>query len=449
MRVLIIGGSDAGISAALRANEIEPAVEITVLMADAFPNYSICGLPFYLSGETPEWKQLAHRTEFAGIEILTECKAQDIDIHLHAVRALDRSGQERLLKYDRLIVATGARALSPQISGLELQGVFPVRTMEDSFRIHDYLEKNSVSSAVVIGSGYIGLEMTDALVHRGLSVTLVGSSEAVLPTVDSVLGKLIEQELIEKNVKVFSGVTATSIEKKGSSNLSVNGDRNLSANGDVVIVGGGVSPDSLLASTSGLETGPTGAIRVNQRMETSVAGVYAAGDCAETWHRVLREFTYLPLDTTSHKQGRIAGENAVGGDREFAGSVGTQVVKVFDLAIARTGLRDSEAVHAGFASKTVGSTQWDHKRYYPGARELNFRVTGDQRSRRLLGAQLLGHWQASVAKRIDVFAAALFHGMLVEDLSDLDLSYTPPLGSPWDAVQLSAQAWSRAVARRR
>jgi NADPH-dependent 2,4-dienoyl-CoA reductase/sulfur reductase-like enzyme len=176
-------------------------------------------------------------------------------------------------------------------------------------------------------------------------------------------------------------------------------------------------------------------------METNVPDIYAAGDCVETWHRLLNAPTYLPLGTTAHKQGRIAGENAVGGHREFAGTLGTQVVKVFDVAIARTGLRDAEARHAGFDPLTVESTHLDHKGYYPDAHEIRIRLTGDRSTGRLLGAQMIGHFQAEVAKRIDIFAAAIFHGMCVDDLNMLDLSYTPPVSSPWDPVQMSAQAW--------
>jgi NADPH-dependent 2,4-dienoyl-CoA reductase/sulfur reductase-like enzyme len=199
---------------------------------------------------------------------------------------------------------------------------------------------------------------------------------------------------------------------------------------------------------AGIQTGVREAIRVNRRMETSAPDIYAAGDCVETWHRVTNQNTYLPLGTTAHKQGRIAGENAAGGRREFAGSLGTQVVKVFDLAIARTGLREKETLEAGFHPFSATSKAWDHKAYYPGAREILIRVTGDRQRGRLLGAQMLGHWQSEIAKRIDIFATALFHEMKVEEIADLDLSYTPPLSSPWDPVQISAQAWVRASENR-
>jgi NADPH-dependent 2,4-dienoyl-CoA reductase/sulfur reductase-like enzyme len=178
-------------------------------------------------------------------------------------------------------------------------------------------------------------------------------------------------------------------------------------------------------------------------METNLPDVFAAGDCVETHHRILPESTYLPLGTTAHKQGRVAGENAVGGGRAFEGSLGTQVVKVFDLAAARTGLRDAEATSAGFDSLTVGSVASDHKMYYPGAHELTMRITGDRKTGCLLGAQIVGHKNGHVAKRIDTAAVALFSKMSVEGLSDQDLSYTPPFGSPWDAIQVAAQDWSR------
>jgi NADPH-dependent 2,4-dienoyl-CoA reductase/sulfur reductase-like enzyme len=212
---------------------------------------------------------------------------------------------------------------------------------------------------------------------------------------------------------------------------------------DLVLLVVGVRPDADLATAAGVETGVRGALRVDRRMRTNLPDILAAGDFVETHHRLLDQPAYLPLGTTAHKQGRVAGETAVGGERAFAGSLGTQVVKVFELAVARTGLRDHEAREAGFDAVTVGSVQVDHKAYYPGAHQLHLRLTGDRQTGRLLGAQLVGHQDAEVAKRIDIPAGALFHAMTVDGLSDLDLSYTPPFGSPWDAIQLAAHDWAR------
>jgi NADPH-dependent 2,4-dienoyl-CoA reductase/sulfur reductase-like enzyme len=227
----------------------------------------------------------------------------------------------------------------------------------------------------------------------------------------------------------------------------VAGEPDFTATADLVLVVVGVRPDTDLAVAAGVQTGVRGALRVDRHMCTNLPDVLAAGDCVETWHRLLDRPAYLPLGTTAHKQGRVAGDTAVGGDREFAGSLGAQVVKVFELAVARTGLRDADAREAGFDAVTVGSVHFDHKAYYPGAHQLHLRITGDRTSGRLLGAQLVGDHRAEVAKRIDIPAGALFHAMTVDGLSDLDLSYTPPFGSPWDAIQLAAQAWTSQAGR--
>jgi NADPH-dependent 2,4-dienoyl-CoA reductase/sulfur reductase-like enzyme len=243
-------------------------------------------------------------------------------------------------------------------------------------------------------------------------------------------------------IEVVTGVTINRIEQKGERLLVVD-SKSFERATDLVIVAVGVNPATQLAQITGITLGIRRAIQVNRRMKTNFPDIYAAGDCAETYHRILGQNTYLPLGTTAHKQGRIAGENAIGGNREFQGSLGTQVVKIFEVAAARTGLRDDDAITAGFEPMTIETEVWDHKVYYPGAHSLRIRVTGDRSTGQLLGAQIAGHYQGEVAKRIDIFATALFHGMTVDDVSDLDLSYTPPLGSPWDAVQMATQGWTK------
>jgi NADPH-dependent 2,4-dienoyl-CoA reductase/sulfur reductase-like enzyme len=342
------------------------------------------------------------------------------------------------------VIATGARPRTTGIEGIQLPGVYPLHTMEDSFRVREKLDAGGLERAVIVGAGYIGLEMADAFVHRGLRVTLVSRSPTVMPSIDASLGEVVRRELEQHGVEVATGVEVAEIAGHEGA-LEVRGGSGFHRRADLVLVGGGVEPNSDLARAAGVATGVRGAIRVDRRMRTNIPGVLAAGDCVETWHRVLQKPTYLPLGTTAHKQGRVAGETAVGGDREFQGSVGTQVVKVFDLAVARTGLRDDDARAAGFGPLTVGSTPWHHKAYYPGAHRLHVRVTGERRTGRLLGAQIIGHWQAEVSKRSDIFASALFHSMTVEGMNDLDLSYTPPMGAPWDAVQEAAQAWLSAA----
>jgi NADPH-dependent 2,4-dienoyl-CoA reductase/sulfur reductase-like enzyme len=441
MRLVIIGGSDAGISAALRARELDAQAEITVLLADAFPNFSICGLPFYLSGETLDWKDLAHRSEFEGIEILRNHAATAIAPESKTISVLNPAGQTSMLQYDRLVIGTGATPIKPGIHGIDLPGVFLLHTMESSFDLNDHLEKRKPRSAIIVGAGYIGVEMADALTLRGLNVTLVGKAKSVLATVDSDFGELVDAEFLRHGVRVVNATEASSIRREGSQ-LVVSAASEFQRAADMVLVATGVAPATELAVKAGIPTGIQGAIRVDRSMRTACKDLYAAGDCVETWHRVLDRYTYLPLGTTSHKQGRVAGENAIGGQREFQGSCGTQVVKVFNLAIARTGLLEAEAKDAGFDPFTSEVKVWDHKAYYPGAHEMRIRVNGDRGSGRLLGAQIIGHWQSQVAKRIDIFAAALFSGMNVDELNDLDLSYTPPLSSPWDPVQMAAQFWN-------
>lgn len=453
MRLLIIGGSDAGIAAALRAREVSPEADITVMVADAYPNYSICGLPFYLSGEVEDYRDLAHRSaveiEEQGINILTDHTARKVNADARSIEVIDSEGSVRELSYDRLVIGTGAEPASPDISGLDLPGVYSLHFMHDSFRLHRHLTEHSPRTALIVGGGYIGLEMADALTLRGMQVTIMGRAKSMLPTVDSVLGGEVEAELRRHGVEVFARTEAQTIEREDN-RLCVSDSGGFRKDTDLVLVAAGVQPNAGLAEGCGAQTGIQGAVQVNRRMETGVDGVYAAGDCVETYHRLLGRNDYLPLGTTAHKQGRVAGENAARGDnhtdhREFAGSLGTQVVKVFGLVIARTGLLEGEAREAGFEPLTTETEAYDHKQYYPGARKLKLRLTADRTTGRLLGAQILGPWGAEVAKRIDVFATALYHEMRVEDLNDLDLSYTPPVGAPWDAVQAAAQTWQRTI----
>jgi NADPH-dependent 2,4-dienoyl-CoA reductase/sulfur reductase-like enzyme len=466
MHLVAVGGSDAGISAGLRAREIDPACEVTVVAGDAFPNFSICGIPYYVSGEVGHWRNLAHRStadlQAAGLRLLLDTTARRIDAPGRKLLVTGPNGADQLISYDRLVVATGAGPVRPPVTGLAgpdalggEDGVHLLHSMGDTFALRHTLREADPASAVIIGAGYIGLEMAEALTVRGLRVTQMEQYPEVLPTVDPPLGALIRAELASHGVEVLTGTTAREISRAAPGQdtrlrvTAVAADgQPVTRQADLVLVVVGVRPEADLAASAGAELGVRGAVKVDRGMRTAVPDVLAAGDCVVTHHRLLGE-TYLPLGTTAHKQGRVAGENALGGHREFAGSLGTQVVKVFDHAVARTGLRDSEAAAAGFDPVTVGSQADDHKAYYPGSRPITMRVTGDRRTGRLLGLQLYGHVHSEIAKRIDIAATAIFHGMTADGLSDLDLSYTPPLGSPWEAVQAGAQAWTREQRARR
>jgi NADPH-dependent 2,4-dienoyl-CoA reductase/sulfur reductase-like enzyme len=459
VHLIAIGGSDAGISAALRARELDPSVEVTVVVADAYPNFSICGIPYYVSGEVTHWHNLAHRTyadlEATGMRLKVDTLAKQIDVEDRTLLVTDASGTDELLSYDELVVGTGAVSQVPPIEGVAGEdalgwddGVHLLHSMGDTFAIMRTLEEAKPSSAVIVGAGYIGLEMAEGLTARGLKVTQMERLDEVLPTVDPELGALVHQQLAEHGVEVLTCTTVQRVSRnpRGVSRLVVDAsdaDGPVRREVDMVLVVVGVRPDTELAATAGAKLGVAGAIEVDRHMRTNLPHVFAAGDCVVTHHRLLGT-TYLPLGTTAHKQGRVAGENAIGGDREFAGSLGTQVVKIFEHAISRTGLRDHEAVAAGFDPVTIGFEADDHKAYYPGSHKISMRYTGDRTTGRLLGIQLFGHKHAEIAKRVDIAATAIFHGTTVDDMSELDLSYTPPLGSPWDAVQMGAQAWVKA-----
>ena len=465
MHLVAIGGSDAGISAALRARELDPSADVTVVVADAYPNFSICGIPYYVSGEVGHWRNLAHRTsgdlEATGMKLRLDTLVTDIDVAGRRLLLREADGTQSRLEYDELVVGTGALPVRPPIAGLDdlgaADGVHLLHSMGDTFALTDSLDRLEPKTALIVGAGYVGLEMAECLTARGIAVTQVEMLPEVLPTVDPELGALVHAELDRHDVQVHTRTTVTRISRahhNGSGNGTANGSGRLHVDGtgpdaellgwdvDLVLVVVGVRPDTDLLVRAGAPTGPRGAVAVAETMATGLPHVWAAGDCAVTHHRLLG-LTYLPLGTTAHKQGRVAGENALGGSARYAGSLGTQVVKVFDLVAARTGLREHEAVTAGFRPGTSQSSPDDHKAYYPGAQPISIRVTGDLDTGRLLGAQLVGAKGTETAKRVDTYAVALFHAMTVDAMSELDLSYTPPLGSPWDAVQMAAQAWVR------
>jgi NADPH-dependent 2,4-dienoyl-CoA reductase/sulfur reductase-like enzyme len=388
--------------------------------------------------------------------------ATAIDVAGQQLEIRDRHGVQSYLDYDELVVGTGAVPVRPPIVGLSgpealgpADGVHLLHSMGDTFALTDSIERLKPATALIVGAGYVGLEMAEGFTTRGIAVTQVEMLPEVLPTVDVELGALVHAELERHGVTVHTSTTVSEIQRTdnaGYGRLRVSGHgpdgAPLSWDVDLVLVVVGVRPDTELLVAAGARTGPRGAVVVDDTMATGLAHVWAAGDCVLTHHRLLGE-TYLPLGTTAHKQGRVAGENALGGDARFAGSLGTQVVKVFDLVAARTGLREHEAAAAGYAPVSSTSTPDDHKAYYPGAHPITIRVTGDRGTGRLLGAQLIGPRGTETAKRVDIYATALFHGMSVDALSELDLSYTPPLGSPWDAVQMAGQTWVREHLRTR
>lgn len=452
MHLVAVGGSDAGISAALRARELDPSVDVTVVVADSYPNYSICGIPYYFSGDVEPWQSLAHRThadlEATGMRLRLDTLATGIDVAGRQLTVRDERG-ESVIDYDELIVGTGALPAYAGITGLDQlgpdDGVHVIHSMGDTFALDKHLTERDPRSAIIIGAGYVGLEMAEGFTARGIAVTQLQRGPEVLSTLDPELVCLVHAELIEHGVVVDTNTTVRAVEKTATG-LIVRAERegqSVTYTADLVLAVVGVRPNTSLLEDAGATLGAGKAVVVDEQMRTGLPHVFAAGDGVITHHRLLG-VKYLPLGTTAHKQGRIAGENALGGSARFAGSVGTQVVKVFDVVAARTGLRDHEAAAAGYSPASTQTIADDHKQYYPGAQPISMRITGDTDTGLLLGAQLVGRLGTETAKRVDTFATALFAGLTVDNISDLDLSYTPPLGSPWDAVQVATQAWSRA-----
>lgn len=450
--LVAIGGSDAGISAALRARELDPTVEVTVVVADAYPNYSICGIPYFFSGDVKPWQSLAHRThadlEDTGMRLRLDTLATSIDVAGQQLTVRDSTGTESQIAYDELVVGTGALPAYAGIAGLEqltpADGVHVIHSMGDTFALEKHLTERDPKTAIIIGAGYVGLEMAEGFTGRGIQVTQLQRGPEVLSTLDPELASIVHAELVEHGVTVHTNTTVRAVEKTATG-LVVHAEHDgqpVTHTADLVLAVVGVRPNTSLLEQAGATLGAGRAVVVDEQMRTGLPHVFAAGDGVTTHHRLLG-LTYLPLGTTAHKQGRVAGENALGGTARFAGSVGTQVVKVFDVVAARTGLREHEAAAAGYSPATTQTAADDHKRYYPGAQPISIRITGDTESGLLLGAQLVGRLGTETAKRVDTYATALFAGLTVEQISDLDLSYTPPLGSPWDAVQVATQAWSR------
>ncbi len=442
---MVIGGVAAGLSAASRARRVNPRLEILVFEKGPDISYSACGLPYFISGKVREADSLrVYSPEFfrtrRNIQVFSGHEVTEISASRRRVTVVPPSGAKlQEVAYDRLVVATGAEPARPAIPGLDLGGVFHVNDLQATLAFERFLEAERPATAAIIGGGYIGLEMADALKSRGLQVTLIERSAGLFEAVDADIVSPIEAELARAGVRVMKGAPVTALvgDRTGRARRVVCESLPAqSAEVDCVVLATGVRPRVKLAEAARIQVGSTGAIAVNEFMETNEAAVFAAGDCAEALHRVTGRPAYFPLGTTANKQGRVAGENAAGGRARFRGVVGTAVCKVFSLEVARTGLNTAEAGQAGFrvCSATI---QAPARARYLGGQNLTVKLIADRASGRLLGAQIVG--AEGVAKRIDILATALYAGLTVADVAELDLSYAPPFSTVWDPVLIAAQ----------
>jgi CoA-dependent NAD(P)H sulfur oxidoreductase len=438
-RVVVIGGGAAGMSAAAKARRTDPTLEIVVYERSGYVSYGACGFPYAIKGEIARVEDVVVRTpeQFAkqGIQANVRHEALAIDPIAHTVRVRDlRSGVERTEPWDELVLTTGGAAIRPPLPGVDLPGVFTLRTVEDALAIQEWIAERQPARGVIIGGGYIGLEMAEALAAHGITLTVLERLPQLLPNLDAELATHVQAELERQGVAVRLGQAVEELAGTERVRIVVAGGESIPA--DIVIMAAGVKPGVMLAQAAGIALGPTGAVAVDQHQRTRVPQIWAAGDVAEAHHRVTGRPTWVPLGTTANKQGKVAGENIGGGDARFGGIVGTAVVKVFDFEAASSGLSTARAASEGFTVQTVSATANSRAHYMPGHQPLHVHLTYDTHTRRLLGGQLVG--REGVAKRIDVIAAALHNGWTIDVLAELDLSYAPPFAPVWDPILVAA-----------
>ncbi|MCU1498780.1 MAG: flavoprotein oxidoreductase [Acidimicrobiales bacterium] len=435
-RLVVIGGDAAGMAAATNARRGRPDLEIVALEKGRYTSYSACGIPYLVGGAVSDLDQLVVRTpqkfrDEHRIDVRIAHEVVDIDLAARRVevRALDQ-GRTFKMGFDLLHVATGAEPIRPDLPGIDADWIHGVQTLADAARLLSALEAHACRRVVVVGAGYIGLEMAEAFVDRGAQVTVVDSAPQPLGSIDGDLGARLVDVLEGYGAKV-----RMSTEVLGFGDHVVHTDAgDLPA--DLVVLGLGVAPRSQLALDAGVDEGARGAIAVDHRQRTSVEGVYAAGDCADTFHLVSRSRVHIALGTVANKTGIVAGRNLGGGYASFAGVLGTAITRICKVEVGRTGLSQREAAEAGIEFVVGTAHATSRAGYFPGAAEVTARVLAEKGSGRIIGGQIVG--ADRVGKRIDVLATAITARMTATDVVDLDLGYAPSISPLWDPVQVAA-----------
>jgi NADPH-dependent 2,4-dienoyl-CoA reductase/sulfur reductase-like enzyme len=446
-RLVVVGGDAGGMTAASQARRLRDPDDLEVVAFERghFTSYSSCGIPYFVGEVVDDLDTLIVRTpeDFAkaGIDARIRHEVVEVDLDATKVRVRDlEAGTEAWEGYDHLLVATGAVPVRPPLPGINSANVFGVQTLDDGVAIKDALERLRPRRAVVVGAGYIGLEMAEALVVNGIDVSMVEAAPQPMTTLDPDMGALVAGAMRDMGIHVYVDEPVEAFEARDGKVAAVV-TKNESLPADLVVLGLGARPNSRLAEEAGLEVGErTRGIVVDQRMQTSVPNVWAAGDVTEKFHRVSREKVAIALGTHANKEGRAAGINIGGGYETFPGVVGTAVSKICDLEVARTGLTEAEAARAGFEYVTATVDSTTRAGYFPGSAQIKTKFVAEKASGRLLGAQIIG--REGAAKRIDVCAMALWSEMTVDDMLNVDLSYAPPFSPLWDPVLIAARkAW--------
>ena len=435
-------------SAAFRAKRIDPELDIVVLEKGEYISYAACSLPYFIAGRVDDSRKLVARTpeqtRREGIDVRIGHEAVRIDVEQSRVTVRTPGGGKEDIAYDYLLLATGAVPIVPEDWGTGgLAGVFLLRTIPDALALLAELESGKPSRAVIVGGGYIGVEAADALLERGLSVTVVDMAPQLLTAFDSDVARHVEDDLRAGGAEVRLGDGVAGLDAEGGRVTAVrtlSGDRLLA---DLVLIALGVRPNVALATGAGIRLGETGAIAVDAQQRTSIENVFAAGDCCEALHLVTGRPVYVPLGTTANKQGRVAGTVIAGRRAAFPGIVGTAVVKARNVSVARTGLTERQAKDMGFDAAAAVIEGKDRVATYPGARPIYVKLVAERGTGRLLGGQVAGHDPLAVSGRIDVVAAALTRRMDVEAFSYLDLSYAPPFAPVWDPLLVAANVLQR------
>ncbi|MDJ0990086.1 MAG: FAD-dependent oxidoreductase [Desulfobacterales bacterium] len=439
MNFLVIGGDAAGMSAASRAKRHRPDLDVTVLEKTADVSYSACGMPYNIADPDRSIEDLVVRRaevfrDKQGIDLRTGIEATAIDPAARTVSTRDTDDQVHIFNYDKLLIATGAVPIKPDIPGIDQPGVMVLKSLAHGRALKDYIDREKVRQTVIIGMGYIALEMCEALRERGIGVAMVKPRPTFLPWMEATLADAIKTELEAQGVAVHLGHAVEGIEA-ADGRMTVKGP-DLALEADLVLVAVGITPASELAAAAGLQTSLNAAIAVDARQRTSDSHIYAAGDCADAFHAVTGKRTWIPLALRANRAGWAVADNVCGIDRRLAGIVGSAVFKVFDFQVARTGLNVEEARAAGFEAASVTIKSRSRAHAHPGSSTIHVHMVGDRGSGRLLGVQMVG--RDGVAHRLHAPAVALHAHMSVEQFSQADLGYAPPFGPTWDPMLTAA-----------
>ncbi|MER5564716.1 FAD-dependent oxidoreductase [Streptomyces goshikiensis] len=451
-RLVVVGGDAAGMSAASQARRMKGPAELEIVAFERghFTSYSACGIPYWIGGQVAGPDALIARTpeehRARGIDLRTRTEVVELDVAGQRVRARELdSGAESWTGYDRLVLATGARPVRPRLPGIGAHGVHGVQTLDDGRRLMDTLERREIRRAVVVGAGYIGVEMAEALVSRGYEVTVLHRGAQPMATLDPDMGALVHEAMNRMGIRTVAGAEVTKVltdeEGRAVAVATASGEEYPA---DVVVLGIGVEPRTALARAAGLPLGESGGILTDLSMRVrGHEDIWSGGDCVEVMDLVSGRTRHIPLGTHANKHGQVIGAGVGGGYATFPGVVGTAVSKVCDLEIARTGLRERDALAAGLRFVTATITSTNTAGYYPGATEMTVKMLAERRTGRLLGVQIVGG--AGSAKRVDVAAVALTAGMTVDQVVSLDLGYAPPFSPVWDPVLVAARKAVTAV----